>query len=429
MATVNPTTAIQKRVVVSINDGKSFSEEVFFLHLESIGNVTSEKKIGVKDGGGFSGTFKQVQFRFDKDHNYIYTKYDNNQKEFDEKYKGTASEFSISGLSAGDAKTVIRTGKTNSTNNVSEQHNGPAERVQVKVETVGSSDSGSDSDSESGEILPLNADGTVSLPGGQSSVLVKNNELIEAVYGNQIVRSDEGGTFEATAIKLEDDKGVGRANGIVQGYIVIPSGMVGMKESGKDEGTIILKDNHGPGGNKNHQYKAQFVYERGGAVKGIELHREHTHPNTTELENVKYANEPKFEAGEKIEFKASYQDTNDDGVRLRMDYKDPKTGKWEKLFDHVDYGDGDKEKCYRGTSGVQDGTRVDGRVGGGKPSGDDEKKYRKIKEKPIRTTELSDELKKILSELATSAIWAREIEPDTSDLKDGKDDPLSFGPK
>ena len=133
MATVNPATAIQKKVEVSIKDGKTFSEEVFFLHLESVGNVTSEKEIKVTDGEGFSGAFKQIQFRFDKDRNYIYTKFDNDQKEFDEKYKGTASEFSISGLSAGNAKTVIRTGKTNSANDVSEKHNGPADRVKVIV--------------------------------------------------------------------------------------------------------------------------------------------------------------------------------------------------------------------------------------------------------------------------------------------------------
>jgi hypothetical protein len=140
MATANPTTAIQKKVEVSINDGKTFSEEIFFLHLESVGNVTSEKEIKVKDGEGFSGAFKQIQFRFDKDRNYIYTKFDNNQKEFDEKYKGTALEFSISGLSAGNANTVIRTGKTNSANDVSEKHNGPAELVKVIVETKASSE-------------------------------------------------------------------------------------------------------------------------------------------------------------------------------------------------------------------------------------------------------------------------------------------------
>jgi hypothetical protein len=134
MASANQTTAIQKKVEVSIKDGKTFSEEVFFLHLESVGNITSEKKIEVKDGEGISGAFKQIQFRFDKDRNYIYTKNDNNQKEFDEKYKGTASEFSISGLSAGNAKTVIRTGRSNSANDVAEQHNGSAELVQVKVE-------------------------------------------------------------------------------------------------------------------------------------------------------------------------------------------------------------------------------------------------------------------------------------------------------
>jgi hypothetical protein len=56
----------------------------------------------------------------------------------------------------------------------------------------------------------------------------------------------------------------------------------------------------------NKQYKAQFVYEKGGAVNGIQIHREHEHPTTTELKKVKYATTPKFKAGEKIEFKASY---------------------------------------------------------------------------------------------------------------------------
>jgi hypothetical protein len=78
------------------------------LELWSIGNTASQKTIEVEGEGQKLGPFKQIQFRFDKDRNYIYTKNDNNQKEFDEKYKGTASEFSISGLSAGNAKTVIR---------------------------------------------------------------------------------------------------------------------------------------------------------------------------------------------------------------------------------------------------------------------------------------------------------------------------------
>ncbi len=42
-----------------------------------------------------------------------------------------------------------------------------------------------------------------------------------------------------------------------------------------------------------------------------------------------------------------------------MLYKDS-TGNWLKLFDHVDYGDGENGRPYRGKSGVQDGTRVMG---------------------------------------------------------------------
>ena len=74
-----------KKVNVSINGGKSFSENVFFLELWSIGNTNSEKTIEVKGGQNFSGTFKQIQFAFDKDNNYIITKSDTNQKGLDEK--------------------------------------------------------------------------------------------------------------------------------------------------------------------------------------------------------------------------------------------------------------------------------------------------------------------------------------------------------
>jgi hypothetical protein len=136
MATANPATAIAKKVDVSTNDGKTLSEKVFFLELWSIGNTASQKTIEVKDEGQkLNGPFKQIQFRFDKDRNYIYTKSDVNQR-FDETYAGTASEYSISGLSAGSAKTVIRVGRTNNANDIAEQYNGPAERVEVKVETA-----------------------------------------------------------------------------------------------------------------------------------------------------------------------------------------------------------------------------------------------------------------------------------------------------
>jgi hypothetical protein len=274
--------------------------------------------------------------------------------------------------------------------------------------------------SASGQVLPLNPDGMVTLPGGQT-IAVKNEKLVDSIYGN-LNRRSEGSTFEAKAPG-------GRANGVVQGYILLPAGIVGMKDGGKDEGTIILKDNHGPGGDMNKQYKIWFEYKRGGKVDGIVLRREHEHPDTEEIDDVKYENQPHLEPGDKLEYKASYQDTNDGGVRLRMDYKDPKTGQWKRLFDHVDHGDGKKDRPYRGESGVQDGTRVDGRVGGSKPSEEDQKKYRRIAEgKPIGTTNVT-EIEDILSKLAISAIWAREIEPDNSDLRDGKDDPLSFGPK
>ena len=96
-------TAISKKVDVSIKDGQTFSEKVLLLELWSIGNVYGEKTIEVKDEGkSINGTFRQIQFKFDKNNNYIYTKNSDNQK-LEKSYSGTASEFSISGLSAGNA--------------------------------------------------------------------------------------------------------------------------------------------------------------------------------------------------------------------------------------------------------------------------------------------------------------------------------------
>src|SRR3954453_4872182 len=236
---------------------------------------------------------------------------------------------------------------------------------------------------ELGDILPLNPDGTVILPGGQA-VQVIGNDLVESIYGNQFIRHQSGktgGTFEATAPGR-------RANVVSQGFIVIPQGMVGIK-SGKDEGTIILKDNHGPGGNMNKQYKVWFEYERGGAVNGIKLGREPKHPHTEELKKVEYVNQPRLAAGEKLVFKGSCQDTNDNGVRLRMDYKDPSTGEWTKLFDHVDYADDERDKCCRGRLGVQDGIRVDGSVNGEINRDNDVDPLDDIKGEVIRTRVLT----------------------------------------
>jgi hypothetical protein len=140
MEMIHRSTAIQKKVEVSIKDGKTFSEKVFSLELWSIADANQEKTIQVRNDRDISGPFKQIQFTFDKDRNYVYTKNDYNQKEFDDTYKGIASEFSISGLLEGNANTVIRTSRTNSASDVTEQYNGPAELVHVKVEQITNAD-------------------------------------------------------------------------------------------------------------------------------------------------------------------------------------------------------------------------------------------------------------------------------------------------
>jgi hypothetical protein len=134
--TVDPTTAVQKKVDVSIKAGQTISEKVLLLEIWSTGNVNGEKTTQVKDEGkSIKGTFRQIQFKFDTINNYIYTKYSDDQK-LEKTYSGTASEFSVSILSTGNANTVVRTAKTSGVSDLSEKYNGSAGFLEVKVETV-----------------------------------------------------------------------------------------------------------------------------------------------------------------------------------------------------------------------------------------------------------------------------------------------------
>ena len=137
MATsVDPNTAISKEVNIIIKDGQTISEKVLLLEIWSTGNVNGEKTIQVKDEGkSIKGTFRQIQFKFDINNNYIYTKKSDDQK-LEKTYSGTASEFSISGLSVGNANTVIRTAKTSSLSDLSKKYDGSTELVEVKVDRV-----------------------------------------------------------------------------------------------------------------------------------------------------------------------------------------------------------------------------------------------------------------------------------------------------
>ena len=291
---------------------------------------------------------------------------------------------------------------------------------------------------QNNKVLPVNRNDTITLADGTVHPIVtdaaKGYELgvqpgMQPIYGNQFVRSGEGGTMEAVAPGS-------RNNGVVQGSITIPQNIVGMKEGGqfgKDEGTIILKDNHGDlmagdtcdtcQGDMNHQYKIWFEYENGGQVKGLHVGREHEHPKNDEFKGIVYKSQPKMTPGKKLEYQASYQDTKDGGVRIKVMYKNDK-GNWEKMVDHVDYGDGFEGAPYRGKSGVQDGTRGDGRVGGGKPG----EVLNSLSDKRL-TTRTSKKQEEELNKLVRSDIYAREIGPDNSDLHDGIDDPYSFGPR
>ena len=410
--TIDPATAIQKKVDVSVKDGKSFSENVFFLEIWSTGNVTSEKTIEVKnDGKKSAGAFKLIQFKFDKNNNYIYTSSDINQKAT---YTGTASEFSISGLSAGGDNTVIRIGKTNSPNDVTEQYNGPAELVEVKVETVDSS-------------------------GSESNRVIKDDgfwpqDAPIAGYGNQFIRHMSGKT--GGTIEFNTPANSFPANAQLYFEAGVPANMKGMKDEG-DEMTIIYKENHGnPKKDGKHNVKVLLEYQsaKGGKsasyLDKVELGAEDDHNDNEKKTPKEFKPRPtyqntdvlkKYKAGDKpVRGRGSYQDTPDGGVRYKLEIQDPETREWKLIFDHADFGDDNHDiKNYRGKSAFRSSIRTDGST----TDDLDEKLLKPLQNERIDIKK-SDKQQEELKKFASGNITFVEIEPD-----DGKIKPLSSGKK
>jgi hypothetical protein len=387
MATANPATAIAKKVDVSTNDGKTLSEKVFFLELWSIGNTASQKTIEVKDEGQkLNGPFKQIQFRFDKDRNYIYTKSDVNQR-FDETYAGTASEYSISGLSAGSAKTVIRVGRTNNANDIAEQYNGPAERVEVKVEQPQVPPDGGGREQKVSVqgmaptpqfVTPMQeAPGVLfstSLQDGQPITLPDGTKFTPtkpvnttSEYGQMWRGYRSGGDDGSFELNIETGKG---SSYLVEGYYSLPSGLTDHKKGKEGEVTNIINDGHFKGDSK-HQYKLETIYREGGTLTGEAVFgTEDDHEADTKVKPSKGAKQiPESKAvlqsytpGDVQLFKYVVKKVKGQNAqRIKYWVKDKKSGEWVKVFDHVDsHGADGNIADYLNHSNPADAVRIDG---------------------------------------------------------------------
>jgi hypothetical protein len=406
MGTADPATAISKKVDVSTNDGKTFSEKVFFLELWSIGNTVSQKTVEVKDKEQKFGPFKQIQFRFDKDRNYIYTKSDVNQG-FDETYAGTASEYSISGLSAGSAKTVIRIGRTNNANDIAEQYNGPAERVEVKVEQPQVHPDGGGRGpkvpvqgmaptpqfvtpmQEAPGILfdpSFQQDQPITLPDGTKFTPKRVNTASE--YGQMWRGYSSGGDDGSFELNIETGRG---SSYLGEGYYSLPSGITDHKKGEEGEVTNIINDGHFKGDSK-HQYKLESIYHKGGTLTGEAVFgTEDDHEANTAVKPSKGAKQiPESKAvlksytpGDVQFFKYVVKKVKGrDAQRIKYWVKDKNSGDWVKVFDHVDsFGAKSNIADYLNHSNPADAIRIDGCTEERKES-DAKKLFKGIEETP-----------------------------------------------
>jgi hypothetical protein len=273
-------------------------------------------------------------------------------------------------------------------------------------------------------------------------------------YGNQIIRNMGGKSAGCIEIQSKGDPEkmnpivFGPANGQIFFEAGIPVDIRGMKGSGdntEDEITFIYKENHGKHKKKGkHNVKVTLQYKgaknnvnakfTGHVELGVEDdHNEDSSPK--ELQGVKYQNTDilqKYSSGPNpVVARGSFQDTKDGGVRYKLDIQDPETKQWKKIFDHVDYGDNNHDiKNYRGASAYCSAIRIDGHSPGFTDGGKDHVNdiMRPLYFKPISGPK-NPEQKKRLSKIGYGSIRVEEIEPDNSNLKDGLDDPLSFGKK
>jgi hypothetical protein len=276
----------------------------------------------------------------------------------------------------------------------------------------------------------------------------------DGFYGNQFIRNMSGESAGCVEIcskgkPPENDAQLGPANGLIYFEAGIPADIVGMKGSGNnnsDEITFIFKENHGKHQKQGkHNVKVTLEYEGKSDSSDakytgkVELGVEDDHDDDSspkELEGVIYQNTDvieKYNTGldNPIIAKGSYQDTKDGGVRYKLEVQDPETKEWKKIFDHVDYGDENHDiKNYRGASAYCSAIRTDGHADGFADGGQDNVKdiLRPLHFKPINTQKTEEQTKR-LSKLGYGSIKVEEIEPDNTDLKDGSDDPLSFGKK
>jgi len=223
------------------------------------------------------------------------------------------------------------------------------------------------------ESIGILFDGTVqinqpiTLPDG-STFTPKENVNIKSEYG-QIWRGYRSGGGDGS-FELNTETGKNAKSYLVQGYYALPPGLTDHKKGDEGEVTNIINDGHFKG-NAKHQYKLETIYHRGGTLTGeASLGTEDDHKLDTSIKKLQGAVQiPESKAilqsytpGDMQAFMYVVKKVKDkDAQRIKYWIKDNSSGKWIKVFDHVDsVGAHNNIKDYLNHSNPSDAVRIDG---------------------------------------------------------------------
>ena len=131
--TIDKNVAAARNTIVLIKGEKKYEDNLFALEISYASDDTTDKTIQTSITDKQNGNFKDVQFRYDKGANYIYTTTDSNSKDYSRIYKGNSSQFSVT-ESGDNIKKVIKVNKTNNETDWSQIYEGSELGVEIKIQ-------------------------------------------------------------------------------------------------------------------------------------------------------------------------------------------------------------------------------------------------------------------------------------------------------
>jgi hypothetical protein len=156
----------------------------------------------------------------------------------------------------------------------------------------------------------------------------------------------------------------------VEGYFSLPPGLTDHKKGEEGEVTNIINDGHFKGDAK-HQYKLELIYRRGGTLTGEAIFgTEDNHKKEVNVKPQKGAEQipdsravlQSYTPGDVQAFRYVVKKVKGQKAqRIKYWIKDKGSGKWVKVFDHVDsHGADNNIEDYLNHSNPADAVRIDG---------------------------------------------------------------------